>query len=74
MSIPTAKEFAEEFLYTTKGTRPTMYQYAIEFTKLHVRAALEEASHVLDTNADADYIEHPTAERIKDSYPLTNIK
>jgi hypothetical protein len=46
----------------------------IEFAKLHVEAALKKATIVLARNADGDYVEHPTQERILNSYPLDKIK
>jgi hypothetical protein len=64
--IPTADEFYNEDL--------TPLENMIEFAKLHVEAALKEATHVLDVNNDADFIEYPTSKRILKSYPLTNIK
>lgn len=53
---------------------PYIYESMIEFAQMHVEAALKKATHVLDVNNDADYIEHPTPRRILNSYPLTNIK
>ena len=44
------------------------------YTKLHVEAALEAATKVLDVNKDGDYLQYPTTERILNSYPLINIK
>ncbi len=46
----------------------------IKFAKLHVEAALEQASKVFDVNTDGDYLEHPTSERVIAAYPLSNIK
>ena len=46
----------------------------IEFAKLHVEAALKEASNVLTVDNDGDYINHPTKDSILNAYPLTNIE
>ena len=45
-----------------------------ESGRIHSQEALKEASKVLNTNVDGDYIEHPTKERILNSYPLDKIK
>ena len=77
--IPTAEEFLNNYRFEAGemiGNRDfdTMALYAKEFAKLHVQAALEEASHVLDVNADADYVKYPTKDSILNAYPLENIK
>jgi hypothetical protein len=74
--LPTANEWLETF---GADADDMFYRYSveeamIEFAKLHVEAALKAATHVLDVNADADWIEYPTDERILNAYPLTNIK
>ena len=66
--IPTASEFmTDEYQIKHYGTillKPG--QAAIEFAKLHVEAALKEASE--DANMDSDYYQALQV------YPLTNIK
>lgn len=75
--IPTAEEFLLQ-KGCSKGENDSfedvLEYYLTEFAKLHVEAALKAASSVLDVNNDADYIEHPTEERIIATYPLENIK
>jgi hypothetical protein len=67
-NIPTASEFmTDEYQIKHYGTillKPG--QAAIEFAKLHVEAALKEASE--DANMDSDYYQALQV------YPLTNIK
>lgn len=78
-NIPTAEEFLNNFRFEAGkviGNRDfdIMALYAREFAKLHVEAALKAATHVLDVNADADYIKYPTKDSILNAYPLENIK
>jgi len=67
-NIPTAEEFmTDEYQIKHYGTillKPG--QAAIEFAKLHVEAALKEASE--DANMENDYYQALQV------YPLTNIK
>jgi hypothetical protein len=69
-NIPTA----EEFLRGKPFSIESIYNNMIEFAKLHVEAALKEASE----NAESYVIGGLTSEVDKDSilnaYPLTNIK
>ena len=44
----------------SKNAREAM----IKFAKIHVIKALTKATRVLDINTDANYIKHPTKERI----------
>lgn len=60
--IPTAEEFFEQ-----GGTYPEL---AIAFTKLHVEAALKEASKKLNYNRDFCNVQKD----ILKAYPLENIK
>lgn len=60
--IPTA----EEFLRGKPFNIESIYNNMIEFAKLHVKAALKEASE--DANMDSDYYQALQV------YPLTNIK
>jgi hypothetical protein len=72
--IPTAKEFLWNGTIITQGdTEPygrlpndKVPLVMIEFAKLHVEAALKEASE--DANMDSDYYQALQV------YPLTNIK
>jgi hypothetical protein len=77
--MKTAEElFREKFTPGFAAMPPRIpyyiYESMIEFAQMHVEAALKKATHVLDVNNDADYIEYPTPRRILNSYPLTNIK
>jgi hypothetical protein len=73
-NIPTAKEFLWNGAIITQGdTEPygrlpndKVPLVMIEFAKLHVKAALKEASE--DANMDSDYYQALQV------YPLTNIK
>jgi len=77
-NIPTAEEFAKT--HHPMKTYPVDYQMMIEFAKLHVEAALKEASE----NADMDNeyyqsVQEGTSggidiETILKAYSLTNIK
>jgi len=50
-------------------------QAMIEFAKLHVEAALKEAGYAADTKEMSSHsINEMYRERIKQSYPLENIK
>lgn len=70
--IPTAEEF-----FNNKGIFGSMEerlsQYAIEFAKLHVQAALESAAEKLpyDDRLNQDMM---LKQSILDAYPLINIK
>lgn len=63
---PTAKEFIEQENLPDSLYSGTVYYAMIEFAKLHVEAALKEASE--DANMDSDYYQALQV------YPLTNIK
>jgi hypothetical protein len=65
--IPTAEEFLKRENLPTDILSGDDINYAmIEFAKLHVEAALKEASE--DANMDSDYYQALQV------YPLTNIK
>lgn len=83
-NIPTAEEFANN-IYQEYPVSKEIHSLMIEFTKLHVEAALKAASE----NADADftylgddlreigaeYIEvYVITSSILNAYPLSNIK
>ena len=68
--IPTAEEYLKRMLKMGMSSSEIMKGFA----KRHTENALKEASKVLDTNTDADYVEHPTKERILNSYLLNKIK
>ena len=70
--IPTAEEFVNQ--YDWENSTLDIPSVLREFAKLHVEAALEQASKVFDVNTDGDYLEHPTSERVIAAYPLSNIK
>lgn len=74
--IPTAEEF-----FNNKGIFGSMEerlsQYAIEFAKLHVEAALKDASNNAEgIDADNYYVPNSCIDKqsILNAYPLTNIK
>ena len=73
MNIPTAEDFFAEHCVEIDST---VAKQMIEFAKLHVEAALKEASekaYYRDTNG---FIETSSENKqsILNSYPLTNIK
>jgi len=83
MIIITAEEFLEDFDYGNQelGTDinyPMIERCMVEFAKLHVAAALNEAANEADVEAvDADMygvIWGVDSDSILKSYPLTNIK
>jgi hypothetical protein len=61
-NIPTA----DEFFLQNNGQHQSVSKMMIEFAKIHVEAALKEASE--DANMDSDYYQALQV------YPLTNIK
>ena len=68
--IPTAEEFSEDIEFVTDHDLvlfDNIYKYAIDFAKLHVKAALEAASKSRDTTM-------LTKESIINAYNLDNIK
>lgn len=76
MKILTANELLKKMLSENeKTTLTTIAEVMIEFTKLHVKAALEEALENTPTGSSTDI---PSYEEIKDAilnaYPLENIK
>ena len=68
--IPTAEEFIKQF----QGGKPLLivYDCMIEFTKLHVQAALEATAKMGEETWDWTTEERNSI--LEDSYPLTNIK
>jgi hypothetical protein len=85
MNIPTAEEFLEDFDYENQelGTDinyPMIERCMVEFAKLHVEAALKEASENVDM--DKEYYESLQEgsnggidiETILSAYPFENIK
>jgi F420-dependent methylenetetrahydromethanopterin dehydrogenase len=72
--ILTITEFKNKEYSNVYWDENTAEDFAIEFAKIKVQEALKQARKVLDVNTDGDYIDHPTSERIVDSYPLENIK
>jgi hypothetical protein len=85
MNIPTAEEFLEDFDYKNQelGTDinyPMIERCMVEFAKLHVEAALKEASENVDMNKE--YYESLQEgsnggidmETILSAYPFENIK
>ena len=80
MNIPTAEEFLKEYNnhnHSKSEGCSCRYRDIValrEFAKLHVKKALIKAGNVLNVDNDGDYVEHPTRDRIINSYPLENIK
>jgi hypothetical protein len=78
MIIPTAEEFLRQKPFINGMTRDDQRVAMIEFAKLHVAAALNEAANEADVEAvDADMygvIWGVDVNTILKSYPLTNIK
>lgn len=66
--IPTAKEYLlDNFKRLSTGSLDDkISEFMIEFAKIHVKNALENASCVPETNSQSI--------KILESYPLTNIK
>ena len=64
----------EEFL-NSKGITGiqanTISNWMVEFTKLHVEAALKEAAEIVDMEVEKDFL---TKDVILNAYTLTNIK
>jgi hypothetical protein len=77
--IPTAEEFLMEAGFPGHAKHGLAKKWMIEFAKLHVEAALKEASekvkakwvHMKDYSRIYDGIDKDS---ILNSYPLTNIK
>jgi hypothetical protein len=71
MSVPTAEEFNNDIRYVTYS----LDEKLITFAKLHVEAALKEASEKASVYADeGGYSEFVDEQSILNSYPLENIK
>lgn len=71
--IPTAEEFAKKGGSHIMGYPVLTVDAAIEFAKLHVQAALEEARFNVDYYETDDGV-IIKAESILNAYPLDNIK
>ena len=78
MIIPTAEEFLRQKPFINGMTRDDQRVAMIEFAKLHVEAALKEASNEADVKAvGADMygvIWCVDVNTILNAYPFTNIK
>jgi hypothetical protein len=75
--IPTAEEFLIEKGYSGFAKHTLVKEWMIEFAKLHVEAALKEASEKADYNTwGQEHIEQVWIDKdsILNSYPLENIK
>ena len=72
--IPTAKELSEKYTRLRSAVAlKDLSDFAIEFAKLHVEAALQKAYE----NADLEYYGDEVCynkDSILKAYPLTNIK
>ena len=67
--IPTALEF-----FIKQKTYTSIEQFMIEFAKLHVKAALEEALSESETYMDGSCVFNEFEKSILNAYSLTNIK
>ena len=78
MIIPTAEEFLRQKPFINGMTRDDQRVAMIEFAKLHVAAALNEAANEADvTVVDVDMTDviwGVDVNTILNAYPLTNIK
>lgn len=72
MNIPTAEEFAKT--YHPMKTYPVDHGMMIKFAKLHVKAALKEASEQAIGFTSVDGRVLVAQNSVLKSYPLTNIK
>lgn len=76
-NIPTAKEYANS-IYQEYPVSKEIHELMINFAKLHVKAALKEASEKALTKwASTDFYDNTkivSKDSILKSYPLTNIK
>jgi hypothetical protein len=71
--IPTAKLFRETKLMNS--SKPyTEEEIMIEFTKLHVEAALKEASEDVELETYGNFGNSVNKDSILNAYPLENIK
>ncbi len=76
-NIPTAEEFSKNFTRLRSAVAlKDLSDFAIEFAKLHVEAALKEALESIPCLGSSSDI--ATYEEVKDavlnSYPLSNVK
>lgn len=70
--IPTAYNFLTNF--TDEPDDDTIYKAMIEFTKLHVKAALESALEDAPYGSSTDTVSYKDMkDSILNAYPLTNI-
>jgi hypothetical protein len=80
MNIPTALEILQKHLHDPNGKPTALTDAMIEFAKLHVEAALKEASIskslcTVYTSDGLDYKENRLCkESVENAYPLGNIK
>ncbi len=69
--IPTAEELSKKYTRLRSAVAlKDLSDFAIEFAKLHVEAALEEAKNLLKDG----YVTPQDEQDILNAYPLTNIK
>ncbi len=80
-NIPTAEEFLKDLQHEYEETGEYKMYFAIdipnklkEFAKLHVEAALKEASENVIIDYDIGGYSFVSKQSILNSYPLTNIK
>lgn len=72
--IPTAEEFCKNFKPNGKTWQENFHQTMIEFAKLHVEAALKEASEKATCSEYMVGEYNVNKNSILNSYPLSNIK
>ena len=69
--IPTVKEFLKDRPWKNgMNLQERIHESMIEFAKLHVEAALEEAKNLLKDG----YVTPQDEQDVLNAYPLTNIK
>lgn len=77
--IPTAEEFLKKWQDSFLTSKPviteSLKKQFIEFTKLHVKAAIETCIEEAPSGSSTDTVSYEdVVEALKDCYPLDNIK
>ena len=76
-NIPTAEELFYSKFKKEGGliSNEDLIEYAIDFAKLHVEAAIKMCIEEAPSGSSTDTVSYEdVVEALKDSYPLTNIK
>ena len=74
--IPTAEELSKKYTRLRSAVAlKDLSDFAIEFAKLHVEAAIKACIEDAPSGSSTDTVSYEdVVEALKDSYPLTNIK